>query len=79
MTRPLNVQSPRVPPALPPQLACSCLGFPPAQLDGPPRFIAWPAGVWRPQMTKALGRNFQLHIFLYLLSAHVGSEPFRPS
>ena len=30
-------------------------------------------------MTKAWGRNFQLHIFLYLLLVHVGSEPFRPS
>lgn len=92
MMQPLNVQPPRVPQPCPPlfcsplgspdpdpQLARSCRGFPPAQLDGPPCFTAWPAGAWSSQMTKAWGHNFQLHIFLYLLLVHVGSEPFRPS
>ena len=75
---PTFLQSPRVP-SPDPQLVRSRWGFQPARLDGPPHFTAWPAGAWSSQMTKAWGRNFQLHIFLYLLLVHVGSEPFRPS
>lgn len=62
-----------------PQLVCVAAGVsPPAQLDGPPCFTAWPAGAWSPQRPKPGVITSSSIPFIPALSS-MGSEPFRPS